>query len=134
MKFKVAEEVALLDFARMCEAYRIEQDESELSEDDLTEWREERAGIVMLMRRGALVVGQDGSCTYTPSTGNSVTFHPATGATMLALETHGKGKDVKNTIAAMADLCRVGAETFTKMGVQDFKACCRIANFFLADR
>lgn len=134
MKYKVAEEVALQEFARMCEAYRIDADESGLNEEELETWRDKRAGIVDLLRRGSLVIGADGHATYTPATGKSLTFRPPTGATMLALETHPRGKEIANLTAAMADMCEVGRDVFAKMSRPDFMACTRIGGFFLADR
>jgi hypothetical protein len=128
MKFKVAEEVALQDFQRLCDAYRVD-----LSEEDREDWHDTRAGIVKLIRKGSLVVGADGLATYTTVTGKSVTFQPPTGATILALETYGKGKDVANMTAAMADMCECGRDVFAKMSAPDFKACGRIAGLFLTD-
>lgn len=133
MKLKVAEDVALQEFARLCDAYRIDTDESDLSPAEIKEWHETRAGIVKLIRSGSLIVGEDGKATYTPLTGKSLTFQLPTGATMMALETHPKGKDIANLTAAMADMCEVGRDVFAKMGAQDFKHCTRIANLFLAD-
>lgn len=134
MSYKVAKEVAEKDFERMCEANRISFDTSELDDEERAEFDEIRGRIVLDICSGRLAVDGDGRPVYTPPNGKSITFHPATGATLMALETHPKGKDVSNLIAAMADMTHTDRSTFSKLAATDFKACCRIANLFLADR
>ena len=133
-KIKVAEEVAAQEFTRMCEANRIEHDESALDEEEAKEWKALRDPIVRDIMHGHLVVDASGRAVYTPEVGKAVTFNPATGATLMALETHGKGKDVSNMVAAMADMTGIAKGEFSRMGVRDFQACGRLARLFLADR
>lgn len=131
---KVAEDVARAEFARMCVANRVEQDESELTADELKEWVELRGKIVADICRGALVIDAEGRPTYTPESGKAVTFQPATGASLMALETHGKGKEISNTVAAMADMTGTNKGDFSRMSARDFRACMRLTNLFLADQ
>jgi hypothetical protein len=134
---KVAREVAEAEFARMCDAYRIEHDAAEMPKDELEEWNNLRNGIVRDMMSGAIVVGADGNPTYTaPEAGGavSITFHPPTGATLLALETYPGGKQIANMLAAMADMTRTDRGEFGKMPSRDVHACSRLAKLFLADR
>ena len=118
----------------MCDANRIDRDESNLDEEELAEWNEIRRRIVADICRGQLVVDAEGRPVYTPVGGKSITFNRATGATLIALESHGKGKDLSNLLAAMADMTGTNKGEFSRLGVLDFKACCRLGNFFLADR
>jgi hypothetical protein len=134
MSQKVANEVALLDWSRMCESNRIDLDESKLDAKELAEWTDLRAKIIADICRGALVIDAEGRPVYTPASGKAVTFAPATGATLMALETHGKGKDVSNMVAAMADMTGANKGDFARMGARDFQSCGRIARLFLADR
>lgn len=132
---KIAREVAETEFARMCEAHRIDHDTSELAADELAEWTALRESIVRDLARGDLIVGDDGNPTYTlPKGGKAFTFHAPTGATLMALETHGSGKNIANMIAAMADMTHTDRGEFGKMAARDVQACSRIAKLFLADR
>lgn len=131
---KVAKEVAEAEFARMCDANRIDTDETELDKDELKEWRAMRDPIVADICRGALTIDTEGRAVYTTAQGKALTFRPATTATFIALETHGKGKDVSNTIAAVGDLTGSGKGELSGLFARDFHAVTRLANLFLADR
>jgi len=131
MKYKVAEEVALQEFGRMCEAHRVDIDESELSEEERSDFYDKRAKIVKAIRLGSLVVAENGLPTYTPRDGGDpLTFHPATGATVMALESHGKGKDIANLMAALTDMTRSAKGTFSKLSARDFTFCSHLAALF----
>lgn len=143
---KVAREVAVGEFERMCVAYRIELDESELDEGEVTcphcgrtrgELGELRDPIVRDIMTGAIVVGDDGNPTYTAPGGAKgvtlITFHPPTGATLMALETYTSG-NMKNFAAAMADMTHLDKSDFARMDLRDVQACIRLAKLFLADR
>jgi hypothetical protein len=133
-KFKVAAEVAASEFDRMCIAMRIETDLAELDEDELAEWTALRDPIVKDIQRGQLVIDTEGRAVYTPIGGKPLTFNAPTGATLMALETHGKGKDVSNMTAAMADMTGQAKGDFSRMPARDFQACGRLARLFLADQ
>jgi hypothetical protein len=133
-KFKVAEEVAAAEFERMCLAMRIETDPAELDEEELETWNELRDPIVKDIRRGQLVIDTEGRAVYTPAGGKPLTFNPPTGATLMALETHGKEKNVSNMAAAMADMTGVAKGDFARMPARDFQALGRLARLFLADQ
>jgi hypothetical protein len=128
-KYKVDEETAQKEFERMCEAFRIDLEAFNKADED----GEMRSKTVVDIRRGALIIGTDGLPTYTPATGTSVTFHPPTGATFMAMETYGSGKNIANTIAAGEAMTESHKGTFAKMAREDFRACMRLTNLFLAD-
>jgi hypothetical protein len=131
MKYKIAEEVALQDFERMCQAHRVDTDESELSEEEKEDFHDKRAKIVKAIRLGSLVVAESGLPTYTPRDGGEpMTFYPATGATMMALESHGKGKDIANLMAALTEMTRSAKGTFSKLSARDFTFCSQLAALF----
>lgn len=131
---KVAEDVAAAEFSRMCEAFRVDQDTSQLDEDELAEWNGLRDPIIRDICRGAIVIDPEGRPVYTPAGGKPITFNQPTGATLMALETHGKGKDISNTVAAMADMTGTTKGTFSTMLARDFQSCSRLARLFLADQ
>jgi hypothetical protein len=132
--FKVAEDVAASEFDRMCAAFRVDQDTSNLDEDELANFNELRGAIIRDIRLGALVVTTEGLPVYTPAGGKPITFNPPTGATIIALETHGKDKQISNTVAAMADMTGTNRGEFSRMLARDFQACSRLCKLFLADQ
>jgi len=131
---KVAREVAEAEFERMCAARRVEHDTSELEADEKAEFAELRGSIVRMIMRGMLVVGESGDPTYSPVGSPPLTFYPATGATLMALETHPGGKGIANMMAALTEMTRTDAGTFAKLAAPDAQACSRIGKLFLADR
>jgi hypothetical protein len=133
-KCKVVAEVAAAEFDRMCQAMRIEHDLAELDEDELEAWNALRDPILKDIQRGQLVVDSEGRAVYTPIGGKPLTFNAPTGATLMALETHGKGKDVSNMAAAMADMTGTNKGDFARMPARDFQALGRLARLFLADQ
>jgi len=134
-KPKIAREVAEIEFARLCDAHRIEHDEAELDEAELDEWKAIKAPIVRALMAGTLIVDESGLPTYTPpGASRGVTFHKATGATFIALETYAGAKNLQNTIAAMAELTHSDRSEFAKMEAPDFQACLRLTKLFLSER
>ena len=131
---KVAEDVAAAEFSRMCAANRIDEDESELTKDELEEWRAMCRPIIRDIRRGKLVIDAEGRPVYTTEEGKALTFNRATTATFIALETYGKGKDVSNMIAAVGDLTGTGKGELSKLMAPDVHVCSRVIRLFLADR
>lgn len=131
-QLKIAEEVAAVEFDRMCDANRVDRDVGKLDKKELKSWNETRAQIIADICRGQLVIDAEGRPIYTPESGKPLTFNQPTGATMMALETYPKGKNIANTVAAMADMTRAGRGEFSKMNARDFKACSRIAGLFLS--
>jgi hypothetical protein len=131
---KVAEDVAASEFSRMCAAFRVDEDTSNLNEDELASYTELRGDIIRDICRGALVIDTEGRPVFTPQGGKAITFSPPTGATIIALETHGKDKQISNTVAAMADMTGTNKGDFSRMPARDFQACSRLAKLFLADQ
>jgi hypothetical protein len=130
-KYKIAREVAEQEFVRLCEANRVDHDTSEMNEAELKDWTDLRSEIVRDIQRGSLIVAEDGKPTYTPpGAAKGYTFHPPTGATLIALETVA-GKQLTNFVAAMADMTRTDRSDFGKMDLRDVKACMRVARLFL---
>lgn len=133
-KVIVAREVAEQEFARMCEAFRVELDESGLDDDEKAKLKDTRQKVVRDIMRGTLVVAENGLPTYTCGDGKPVTFHKPTGATLLALETYHGSKQIANTIAGAADMTRLDRGAFGKMELYDAQVCMRLATLFLQDR
>jgi hypothetical protein len=94
-----------------------------------------KAPIVRSLMAGTLIVDAAGLPTYTPpGSSKGFTFHRATGATYMALETYATAKQLQNTVAAMAEMTHSNAGEFSKLDLADFQACLRVAKLFLAER
>jgi len=133
-RVKVAAEVAAQEFSRMCAANRIDEDETELDAAELAEWKGMRDPIIRDICRGKLVIDGEGRPVWTTEQGKALVFERATAATFMALETYGKGKDVSNTLAAIADMTGTGKGELSKLMAGDMHGVNRIAQLFLADR
>lgn len=131
---KVAEEVAAEEFLRMCRYNRVETDTSQLDEKELASWNDLRKPILRDITRGLLVIDVEGRAIYTPPGGKSVTFDMAKGSSLIALETHGEGKNISNTLAAAADMTGSPPGTFAGWHVRDVQALVRLVRLFLADQ
>ena len=130
---KVARAVAEAEFERMCAAHRIEHD-AERDEAEQKEWDDMKAPIVRMLMRGSLIVGENGNPTYTPPSGDPLTFHKATAASWIALETYGVGKNISNMIAAMAELTHTDRSSIARLEAADWQACTKVTTLFLSDR
>ncbi len=131
---KIAKEVDEREFERMCDARRIEHDATDLPDDEKAEWLAVRGRVVAMIMRGTLVVAENGDPTYSVPGGPSLTFYPATGATLMALETYPGSKQIANMMAALTEMTHSDAGVFAKMAAPDAQACSLIGKLFLADR
>lgn len=132
---KVAREVAEADFGRMCDAHRIDQNTGEMSEDELLEWNAVKKLVVRDLMSGRVIVGADGLPTFTPpGASKGFTFHKATGATYIALETYAGAKNMQNMVAAMAEMTHTDRGELSKLEAADFQVCLRLGKLFLSDR
>jgi hypothetical protein len=131
---KVAREVAEAEFARMCDAHRIDHDTSDLDDEERAEWEAMKKPVVRDIMRGTIIVDENGLATFTPpGSAKGYTFHRATGATYIALETYAK-KDMQNMVAAMAEMTHTDRGELSKLELPDFQICLRLGKLFLADR
>jgi hypothetical protein len=133
---KVAREVAESEFEKLCSLNRIEHDTAEMTPEEKTEWETEiRGPIVREIMAGTVIVSDDGRPTFTPIGGSKgYTFYPATGATLMALETYQGGKSTANMMAAMTEMTRTEKGEFSRMALRDVNAAGRLARLFLSDR
>lgn len=129
---KVALEVAQAEFERMCSARRVDIDESKMSEEDRESFVDLRDKLVAAICEGSLVVADNGTPTYTPRSGEPITFHPATGATFMAADDIKEGKNVRKTVAMMTEMTRSKQGAFATLEAHDFKVCLSLGQLFLA--
>lgn len=121
---KVAPEVALEDFNRMCVARRIDLDESDWDDDDRKSFAALKKLIVKAICSGSLTVDDSGDPSYTTPSGASFKFKKATGATLIAMD--GKTGTAK-VFAALADMSGKATSHFGQLEVADLNL---LANLF----
>lgn len=113
-------------FDRMARVFRVEMAPATIARA--------REALVRELVVGRLVIAETGLPTYTPQDGSPpVTFHPPTGATLAALETHEGAKPTANAYSAMVEMTRAERSTFGRMELADVRVCEKLAILFLQE-
>ena len=125
---KISPEMAENDFNRWAEEMDIEQDVSLMDEDDLKGYETAKSKILKAIMKGTGTINDDGEFVYIPkkSLGDAakpITFHERTGASLIAMDSVKKGKDVTKMYRVLADMCKVPPVTFSNMKGIDIKTC-----------
>lgn len=134
MNDKVAKEVAEAEFDRFVNAMDLDVDPSDMSEEDKEAFQQQKDRLVGAIQSGALTINDDGEPVFTPQRtkdADTLTFHEPTGASLMAMDRKKKSEDIGKLYAAMADMTRSHASTFSKMRMADLKVCMAITTFFL---
>lgn len=133
--YKVAPDVADLEFQRFVELNAIDADVKTMTPEELSDFNKQKRLIVLQIMLGNLTLDENGVITYVTHRGEqqqTVIFHEPTGASMMAMDRRKKSEDVSKMFAAMADMCRCDAKTFAQMKMADLKVCLAIVTLFLA--
>ncbi len=137
----VAKEVAEAEFERFLDAMDLVPERHDLRGDDLDEFQDAKARILLAIRRGHLVIDEEGQPVYTPQVGERepITFYEPTGATYTAKPAMagrgGKRKtpdEMDRMHAMLADMTRQPIVRFKKMKGRDVKVCHAIWSIFFA--
>lgn len=125
---KVGVEVAEQEFDRWVEAMDLDLDTAAMDAEDLTAFNKQKRRLIKAMRRGSLVINENGEAEFTPQNENTrnkdtLTFHERTGASLMAMDGKKKGHDAAKTYAIMADICKTHPSTFAGMVGEDVKVC-----------
>jgi hypothetical protein len=130
---RVAPEVALAEFERMCAARRVDIDESKMSVADKKQFADRRKKAVDAIVAGTLVIADDGTPTFTPENPpkgvTAITFHEATGADFMAADKF-EG-DISKTVAVAHSMTRLMGGEISRLRMRDFNLCLALANLFL---
>lgn len=132
---KVCLEVAEAEFQRFVELMDLDCDEKSMGEEDKAGFSEQKEKLIKAIRKGSLVVNENGEPIFTPQRTNDakpITFYEPTGASLMAMDRKKKSEDVAKLYATMADMTRTDAKTFAKMKNADLKVCMAITTLFLA--
>lgn len=131
---KVAKEVAEQEFCRFVEAMDLDVDTSTMDEDDKKGFTQQKDRIVLSVQNGSLLVNDSGEPVFTPQRTNdaeAITFYEPTGASLMAMDRKKKTEDIGKLYAAMGEITKTHASTFSKMKMADLKVCMAITTLFL---
>lgn len=132
MADKVAAEVCEQEFKRLCAARRIDDDVASMTEAEAKAFEARKRPLMRAMARKELIVSADGNPVYTPPGGKAITFHKATGATLMAGDGYQEGHDVGRLVAVATEMTKSNPGDLSKLELEDFRTVSDIANFLLA--
>jgi hypothetical protein len=132
----VALEAAETEFDRMCVSRRVDIDIEAMEPGDRAMFLAYKRQVVDAIRRGALVVAQDGTPTFSPASGDRspIVFYQPTGATYMAMDAYSNEKGMMRTVAALTEMTRSAKGAISKLEAADFQICTSLANLFLSQR
>lgn len=134
--FKIPVDVAESDFARFVEFMDIDVDPSRMNEEDQKSFDNQKHILIRSICNGNLTIDEFGVPTFTPVKGDAIARQPLTfrepdGATMLALDKHGKNAGMAKTYSVLAEMAKVTPSHFAKMANRDLKVCQALGALFL---
>lgn len=128
-------ESAELEFDRFVDLMDLDVDMADMDDEDKKDFTLEKGKIVKALQRGSLVISDQGEPIYTPVRSDNkgaITFHEATGASLMAMDRKKKNADVTKMYATMADMTKEPIVRFANMKMFDVKICTAITTLFLA--
>ena len=126
-------DVAECEFQRFVDLMDI--DDSTNESEEAADFQKLKDRLISAMQSGALVINENGEPIYTPQRTKDIdplTFHEPTGASLMAMDRRKKTEDMAKLYAAMSDMTKTHASTFSKMKMFDLKVCIAVATLFLA--
>jgi hypothetical protein len=114
-ELKVAAEIALADFTRMCDARRINLDDAEWTEEEKKSFASLRKLICDAISRGSVTVDANADPVFSFGT-PPVKLGKITGAALLAMD--GKIENAR-IFAGLATIAGIGVSHFANFDVQD---------------
>lgn len=128
---KIDKEVAQKEFERWANAWRIEIEESELSEEDQESFNEQRRKVVKAIEKGYLTVSEDGAELVLDTDKGPVTFSEPKGAAYLSMDQH-KNKNMASSFGFMGSMTGTPAKFWSSVRGADVKIAQAITALFLA--
>lgn len=129
---KVADEVHEQEFQRILDTFEISTDG--LDAEDEAAFRNRKATVIAAMKRGRLIVNDDGIPVFTPKWSEDtspITFHPPTGAAFMAMDQKKAGQDVSKTYRMWAEAFKQAPHRFPGMDNRDLKVVSALVSLFL---
>ena len=131
MADKVAAEVCEQEFKRLCAARRIDDDVASMTEPERKAFEARKRPLMRAMARKELIISPEGNPVFTPQGGKPITFHKATGASLMAGDGFADGQDVHRLVAVATEITKSTPGDLSKLELEDFRAVSDIANFLL---
>lgn len=134
---EVADDVHEAEFKRFLEAMDLVEktDSSKLDAEDSKALANVKATILSAMRRGSLVIDQEGRPVFTPQkedNGAPLVFHEPTGAELMAMDKAKPGAGIERQNKFLAAITRQAPVRFAKMYQRDYTVCQSLIVLFLA--
>lgn len=120
---KVAAEVASQEFERWIDAMDLEVEG--LTGENLESFNLQRSRVERAIRRGSLVINDEGEAVYTPQKTemDPITFRERTGASLMAADRTKRDHNVAKMYAILGDMTKLHPSTFAKLKGVDIKIC-----------
>lgn len=131
----VAREVAELEFDRFVDSMGIDLDPSVIDDEDKKGLSVSKYRIIRAIRRGFLVINEDGEPVFTPERipiKEPITFHCPTGAALMEMDKKQLNHDITKSIAVLASISKTNTAIFANMEIPDLNVCTAILIVFLA--
>jgi len=132
---KIDLEVAEQEFNRFIDAMCIDADPTNMGEEDIEEFNEQKRKIVGAISKGDLVINETGEPVYTPKRSENkdpITFYEPTGANLAEQDKRAKGHSYTRLFTTMGSMTKTNSSRFAKMKMYDLKICQTITILFLA--
>ncbi|MBP7735954.1 MAG: hypothetical protein KA369_08280 [Spirochaetes bacterium] len=135
---KIDNETAELEFNRLCEAWEIDNDTENMTEEDRSSFNGQKAKILNAVRRGRLIVEEDGEVlTYTFAKADTagcerITIKRPNGAGIISMDRYKDREGIHKTYAVLASMTGKDTSFFSKLDGIDIKVPLAVVALFLA--
>lgn len=132
---RVARDVCIAEFEKLCDARRILRDLTLMNEPERALFEARKRPIIHAMQRGELVI-KDGNPVFTPPGKDDkgepykpITFYRATGATLMAGDGYGPNHGISRLVAVGTELTKTVPGHLSKLDVADFDLVADLISF-----
>lgn len=135
IEYKLDDETARAELDRLADTMDIDLtiDES-LEEKERKESQKNIDNVVKAIRRGSLIVNENGEAVFTPTRSQNVapiTFREPTGSTFLAADKYGEKQKMHKLYAMIAEMTGVENSTFSRLKKPDLLIVIAVGSIFL---
>lgn len=128
---KIAKEFAEAEFSRLCDVWDIDLDAMDSQEK--ADFDNVKRKIVTCFCRGQMALDDTGEhVSFTPRSGEVVTFHVPTGADLMAMDRVKEGENIKKMYVLLGAIGKTAPAVFSKMDTRDLKPLMAFASLFMA--
>lgn len=139
-KFVIDSETAEAEFNNFCDAWEIDNDESGMKEDEISDFNKQKNTILKAIKLGRLCLNEDETLTYTISktknpnkNGKELTISRPQGDAYLAMDRYKDGQGAHKFNAVLARMTNHAVEYFSDFDGIDLKPLQAVAILFLAE-